>query len=148
MNDYYKVLQVKNTAAVEEIKASYRKLAKKFHPDANPNNKQAEEVFKKISEAYDVLSDEAKKAEYDRKMFGTGRNESHQNSSTGQSTKGAAQRASRNLSESDFMRTGNAFEDFFGFNPKSNSPELKTKNDKVKPMKTSEAFEKIFGKRK
>ena len=63
--DYYKTLSVRENASVDEIKKSYRELAKKYHPDANPNNKSAEEKFKEISEAYYVLSDEKKRREYD-----------------------------------------------------------------------------------
>jgi len=64
--DYYKVLEVDKNATAEEIKKSYRKLALKHHPDKNQNNKESEEKFKEISEAYDVLSDDTKKSQYDR----------------------------------------------------------------------------------
>lgn len=64
--DYYKELEVPRTASDDEIKKSFRRLARQFHPDANPNNPSAEERFKKISEAYDVLSDPAKRAKYDQ----------------------------------------------------------------------------------
>lgn len=63
--DYYKLLGVAKNASAEEIKKAYRKLALKFHPDRNKGNKEAEEQFKKISEAYAVLSDKEKRQQYD-----------------------------------------------------------------------------------
>jgi curved DNA-binding protein len=67
--DYYKTLGIEKSASAEEIKKAYRKLALKWHPDKNPNNKAAEEKFKKISEAYAVLSDNEKRKDYD--MYGS-----------------------------------------------------------------------------
>lgn len=64
--DYYKELELERGASEEEIKKSFRRLARQYHPDANPNNPAAEERFKAISEAYDVLSDPAKRAKYDQ----------------------------------------------------------------------------------
>ena len=64
--DYYEVLQVQRTATDVEIKSSYRKLAMQFHPDRNPDNKDAEEKFKECNEAYAILSDADKRAAYDR----------------------------------------------------------------------------------
>lgn len=64
--DYYETLGVDKGADQSEIKKAYRKLAKKYHPDANPNNKAAEEKFKTINEAYEVLGDEDKRKKYDQ----------------------------------------------------------------------------------
>ena len=64
-SDYYKVLGVDRAASQDDIRKAYRKLARKFHPDINPGNKDAENKFKELSVAYDVLSDEKKKKLYD-----------------------------------------------------------------------------------
>lgn len=65
MEDYYALLGVSKSASPDEIKKAYRNLAFKYHPDRNPGDKSAEEKFKKINEAYSVLSDSSKKAQYD-----------------------------------------------------------------------------------
>src|SRR6476646_2717467 len=64
--DYYEVLGVTKSASADEIKKAYRKVAMQFHPDRNPGDKSAEESFKEAAEAYEVLSDTGKKAQYDK----------------------------------------------------------------------------------
>lgn len=100
--DYYEVLGVSREASADEIKKSYRKLALKYHPDRNPDNKEAEENFKEAAEAYEVLSDDQKKAQYDR--FGH------------EGVRGAAGGASMEDIFSNFgdIFGGSIFEDFFG----------------------------------
>jgi len=71
--DYYEVLGVQRSAPAEEIKKAYRSLAMKYHPDRNPGDKEAEEKFKEISEAYEILKDPQKKAHYDRYGHGGAR---------------------------------------------------------------------------
>lgn len=83
MKDYYETLGLTKTATTDEIKKAYRSLAFKYHPDRNQGDSAAEEKFKAISEAYDVLGDEKKRADYDR--YGStnsgGYNQSQQNNS-------------------------------------------------------------------
>jgi molecular chaperone DnaJ len=64
--DYYEILSVSKTASADEIKKSYRKVAMQYHPDRNPGDKTAEEKFKEAAEAYEILSDQDKRAQYDR----------------------------------------------------------------------------------
>ncbi len=64
--DYYEILGVKRDASQDDLKKAFRQLARKYHPDLNKGSKEAEEKFKEINEAYQVLSDPQKKAEYDQ----------------------------------------------------------------------------------
>ena len=64
--DYYEILGVSHSTSEEDVKKAYRKLALRYHPDRNPGDKTAEERFKEVSEAYQVLSDPDKRSQYDR----------------------------------------------------------------------------------
>lgn len=80
MKDYYSILGVPKGASQKEIKKNYKKLARKYHPDLNPNNKVSEERFKEITEAYEVLSDEGKRKLFDQGAdpLGGAQNQSYQ----------------------------------------------------------------------
>lgn len=95
--DYYAILGIPRGASDEEIKKSYRKLARKYHPDLNPNNKDAETKFKDISVAYEVLSDSEKRKNYDQ--FGD--------------PNGPGAQVGPNMQGFDFGDLGGAFGDFF-----------------------------------
>src|ERR1700744_5857895 len=64
--DYYEILGVSKSSSTDEIKKAYRKVAMQYHPDRNPGDKSAEEKFKEAAEAYEILSDQDKRAQYDR----------------------------------------------------------------------------------
>ena len=66
MKNYYDILGVSRAAKIEEIKKAYKRLARKYHPDLNPNDKESEQKFKEMSEAYAILSDSSKREKYDR----------------------------------------------------------------------------------
>ncbi|MCI0586812.1 MAG: molecular chaperone DnaJ [Planctomycetes bacterium] len=107
--DFYEILGVEKGASPEEIKRAYRKLAFEHHPDRNPNDAQAEKKFKELAEAYDVLSDPTKRAQYDR--FGR--------EGVGAGAGGFAPRDFTNVEEifrtfGDIFGGGSIFEDLFG----------------------------------
>lgn len=99
-DDYYEQLGITRNATAEEIKKAYRKLAVKFHPDKNPGNKLAEERFKKISEAYEVLKDPDKRAAYDRMGY--------------DAYKAGSRRTPGGASASDFQDPFDIFREVFG----------------------------------
>jgi molecular chaperone DnaJ len=114
--DYYQILGVKKDAKADEIKKSYRRLARKFHPDVNPNDKAAEDKFKEVQEAYDVLSDEKKRKVFDR--FGYYNDNLDANSPYGAGTSAGGGQAGYDFSGFDFSGTtgtggGSSFRDIF-----------------------------------
>lgn len=104
--DYYEVLGVSRDATDDELKARYRKLALKYHPDRNPDNKEAEEKFKKAAEAYEVLRDPQKRQIYDQYGY--------------QGLEGSGFTGFRGF-EDIFSSFGDIFEDFFGFSARRSS---------------------------
>ena len=106
--DYYEILSVDRNASGDEIKSAYRKLAVKFHPDKNPDDTHAEEKFKELGEAYDVLMDDRKRAAYDRyghAAFAQG---------GGGLARGSTIRSTFSAKSSAAVRGGGIFETFFG----------------------------------
>lgn len=104
--DYYEILGVPRDASNEEIKQVFRRLARQYHPDVNPGNKEAEEKFKDIGEAYEVLSDPTKRTQYDEfSKFWT------QRGGRGKQTRGRSDRGGRGGNEDDYSK----FEDFNRF---------------------------------
>jgi curved DNA-binding protein len=135
--DYYKILGVSRSASTDEIKTAYRKLAMQYHPDRNPGDRQAEEHFKEINEAYQVLSDSQKRARYDQ--LGESYSRWQQNGTPGgfdwsrwTSGSGGAQQVDLN----DLFGGGdNPFSDFFTsiFGGMGGSPSVRTRTSRRAP---------------
>lgn len=112
--DYYEVLGLKKGASAEEIKKAYKKLAKKYHPDLNPRNKRAEEAFKAVNEANEVLSDPEKRARYDEFGF-AGLEPGFDPEAARQSAQGGFRYTDAgNAPGFDFSDLGDIFGDLFG----------------------------------
>ncbi|HOV27078.1 MAG TPA: DnaJ domain-containing protein [Pseudobacteroides sp.] len=144
MKNYYEILGVQRSATLEEIKKVYKKLAKKYHPDLNQGNKEAEQKFIEIKEAYDTLSDENKRKSYDAKLDGRGNDSSQQQ---GRRPKSSRSEPAEPV-KFDFEEVERSFERFFGFNPRTNKVNIETEKQKEKkknPLDTTAAFEQFFG---
>jgi len=144
MKNYYEILGVQRSATLEEIKKVYKKLAKKYHPDLNPGNKEAEQKFIEIKEAYDTLSDESKRKSYDAKLDGGGNDSSQQQ---GRRPENSRPESSEPVNF-NFEDIEKSFERFFGFNPRTNKVNIETEKQKEKkknPLDTTAAFEQFFG---
>jgi len=141
MENWYQILGVSYEASDDEIKASYRKLAKQYHPDAHPGDQECERHFKEISEAYSILSDPPKRKEYDEKFHQF--NQKKKSTSTRETGNSHMPKGE----PMDFQNIHKNFERFFGFNPKTkdivNEDKLKVKTGN--PLDASHIFEKFMG---
>lgn len=143
MQSYYEILGVKRNAPAEELKTAYRKLARIYHPDVNPGNKEAEEKFKLINEAYNTLINEEARKAYDAKLDGVKGNQARDAKKT---PAGGTQAQAPGV---DFKNMDKMFKDFFGFDPKTNEINSNLNKEKKKnPLDATEAFEKYFGIKK
>ena len=124
MNEYYRSLGVQPGATAEELKKAYRGLAKKYHPDLHPGDKEAEARFKEINEAYETLSDPQKRKEYDEK-----------------------QRTTQGRSSDLLPQMQGGFAQFFGFDPATGKvvDEEKVSGKKKNPLDTTDLFERFMG---
>jgi molecular chaperone DnaJ len=145
MKNFYEILEVSKDATKDEIKKSFRNLAKKYHPDTNINDKTLSEKFQLINEAYSVLSDEKSRKEYDEKIFKTQdplkNNREKKKGNTYSEKTGDIKDAMENLNSK--------FEEFFGFN--GNTSEVRDdflKKDSKNPMDTSAIFNSFFKPKK
>lgn len=145
MADWYRILQVSRQASESEIKSAYRKLAKKYHPDAHPGDQECEARFKEITEAYTVLSDAEKRRRYDDELGRQpGRDTAYRKPREPESAGGAG--------KVDFQDLSRNFESFFGFNPRTkevvNEGKLNPGRNPGNPLDTSKLFEAFMGNMK
>ena len=149
MKNLYKVLGVDESASGAEIKKAYRKLAKKYHPDVNPYNQEAEKIFKEITEAYEIIGDETKREKYDRerKLNGQQRQQTQGEPKTQGPFKGHGQaetkRTAPNMGNMNFE---GQFANFFGFDP--HTKEMKGKGPSSNPLNTDALFSSFFNPKK
>jgi molecular chaperone DnaJ len=121
--DFYRVLGVAENASADEIKKSYRKLAKQYHPDAHPNDPAAAEKFKEISEAYSVLSDDDKRKQYDQmRRFGSLGGFARQPGGSRPGGGAAGGEASFSFEDLDLGGLGDMFGSFFDFGRRKSRP--------------------------
>lgn len=152
MADYYERLGVSRDAVLSEIKAAYRKLAKRHHPDANPGDPQAESRFKEIVEAYETISDTARRAAYDERLL-QGNPASQSSPGSGNAGPGAQRRTSGGTMGADHYdpaRMREQFEQFFAMprKEKNASEPGKEASEGKNPLDTSALFNQFFGYRK
>lgn len=149
--DCYGVLGLNRNATEEEIKKSYRAIAKKYHPDANPDNEKAARRFREAAEAYAVLGDTEKREAYDKELDSRG---AKATGAEGKTASGAASGTGVGppAADFDFGKMSGNFEQFFGFHPKSgkvNEEKLNpNKKTKTNPIDMTEMFERYMGIKK
>lgn len=157
--DYYSILGVSEHASEDEIKKRYRELAKKYHPDGNPGDQEAEKRFKDAGEAYGVLGDKEKRSAYDKERaslhMGGGKygwKYGGAGGGTGNRNKKAGADSGPSMGGFDFNHTAANFERFFGFNPKTGQVDGDKLNQKKKtktnPIDVTEMFERYMGMKK
>lgn len=143
IKNYYSVLEISPGAADTEIKAAYRRLAKKYHPDAHPGDGECENRFREINEAYSILGDPEKRKKYDEEAAGAKASGMPQKDKRGGRERSGGQ-------EVNFEGIHRSFEEFFGFRPDTkeitNEEKLGQKNKN--PLDTSELFERFMGIRR
>lgn len=139
MNEYYRTLGVQPGASQDDLKKAYRALAKKYHPDLHPGDQEAENRFKEVNEAYEVLGDPDKRKEYDAKQQTAQR---HQAPNKARS----ATRTPRG-GPVDFSQMQGGFAQFFGFDPATGQvlDEEKVSGQKRNPLDTTDLFERFMG---
>lgn len=149
MSNLYRILGVTETASEEEIKKAYKTLSKKYHPDANPGNREAEEHFREISDAYAVLQNPKKRQEYDKELQ---ENRNRKEKFWGRTDTGHSDRQHRGTADLHFRSTDEQFQHYFGFRPKTEKPDKENVHVNGKtntnPIDMTEMFERYMGIKK
>lgn len=141
MDNLYSELGVTQNATEAEIKRAFRALSKKYHPDVNPGDREAEERFRKASEAYSILQDPQKRKEYDKKLEAREREVYRKNAGKG----APAHQGPSGIRFGDMERQ---FARFFGFQPSQTGAEEEIHKEgktKANPIDMTEMFEKYMG---
>nr|WP_099190438.1 DnaJ domain-containing protein [Tepidibacter mesophilus] len=136
MKNLYQILEIDKNASQSEIKKAYRKLAKKYHPDINPDDKNACDKFREIAQAYEILSDEKKRKEYDNKLLNFKK--------TNKTNDNFSKDKKENMKKPDGMNVDFEFERFFGFNPKTKETKENFVNKRKDPFDTTNIFNSFF----
>lgn len=146
--DYYQILGVSENFTRDELKSSYKKLALKYHPDRNPNDKKAENMFKKISEAYDVLKNPTKRTEYDKKRHKLNKNFNGNTSEKNSKNENINENRENTQKFDEFLFTPDNFKNMFekAFNIEGMS-KFRKKENKNSIEKTFENFFNVKGKK-
>lgn len=146
IKNLYKVLEISEQASEEEIKAAYRKQAKKYHPDAHPGDLECEKHFQAVNEAYSILGNTDKRREYDCHRT------KHKGAEGKEQKRTKAGYSSGENQEVDFENIHKTFERFFGVNPNTgNVANEKSRNPKVENSKgenvldTTDLFQRFMG---
>lgn len=153
MSNLYRILGVSETASEEEIKKAYKTLSKKYHPDANPGNREAEAHFREISGAYAVLQNPQKRQEYDKALQ---KNRNRKENFRGRADTGPSGRKHAapfgGNGNMDFRSMEEQFQQFFGFRPKTGKPDKDNIHAdgkaKTNPIDMTEMFERYMGIKK
>jgi curved DNA-binding protein CbpA len=137
MKNYYRILGVGPSAEYKEIKKNYRKLSKKYHPDIS-DKANAEEKFKVITKAYEVLSSEESRKEYDQKLQRQSKNRSHSNKSSKKRKKQTS------FDRQDINDFEERFKDYFGFDPQTKE-KFNQDDEGSEDLDTDDLFNSFFG---
>lgn len=141
--NYYKILEVAENATEQEIKKAYRRLAKKYHPDLNPDDQEAEQKFREIAEAYETLSDENKRKNYD---FQSQKQEDFAEKKTPKNGSSAATSSSGPSQADIFNHVAGGNSNFWDIQGQYEQKKKREEAKKEGPLNTDAMFNSFFGK--